>query len=81
MLNSIIEEVKKRKPAADKKPRLMVVGAQVDDAAFIKIVEDAGASVVIDDLCPGTRELWADTPVTADPIDGIATPSALKYPL
>ena len=74
MLNGIIEEVKKRKPAAPAKkaPRIMVVGAQVDDAAFIKIIEDAGASVVIDDLCPGTREFWADTPVTADPLNGIA---------
>ena len=73
MLNGIIDEVKKRTQIAMKKsPRIMIVGAQVDDAAFVKIIEDAGASVVIDDLCPGTREFWADTPVTADPIDGLA---------
>ena len=50
-----------------------MVGAQVDSAAFIKLIEDSGASVVIDDLCPGTRESWSTVEVTDDPIDGIAS--------
>ena len=72
LINQIIDEVNKKPITEKKKPRIMVVGAQVDDAAFIKIVEDAGANVVIDDLCPGTREFWEDIAITPDPLDGLA---------
>ena len=50
----------------------MVVGAQVYDVAFIKLIEDSGASVVADDLCPGAREYWPLVEITDDPIDGMA---------
>jgi benzoyl-CoA reductase subunit C len=73
LLSSVIDEVKQRaKAPIDKAVRIMVVGAQVDDVAFIKLIEDSGANVVADDLCPGTREYWPLVDVTDDPIDGIA---------
>ncbi len=72
-LDSVIGEVKQKTSLpAKKSTRIMVVGAQVDDAAFIKLIEDTGAWVVADDLCPGTRENSSDVDVTDDPIDGIA---------
>jgi len=72
LLGSVIEEVKKREGApAGGATRIMVVGAQVDDMAFIKLVEDSGASVIADDLCPGGREYWSDVDVTRAPL-GIA---------
>ncbi len=73
LLDSVIDEVKQRaKVPVEKAVRIMVVGAQVDDVAFIKLIEDSGANVVADDLCPGTREYWPLVDVTDDPIDGIA---------
>ena len=73
LLSSVVDEVKGRAGApAKKSARIMVVGAQVDDAAFIKLVEDSGANVVADDLCPGGREHWSYVEVTKDPLDGIA---------
>jgi len=73
LIDSVIEEVKQRKSVPAAKPaRIMVVGAQVDDVAFINLIEDSGAWVVADDLCPGAREFFDDVDVTADPIDGIA---------
>jgi bzd-type benzoyl-CoA reductase N subunit len=73
LLDSVITEVKQRDstPRAGR-PRIMVVGAEVDDDAFIQLIEDSGADVVVDDLCPGTREYWNDVPVTGNPVDGIA---------
>lgn len=73
LIDSVIAEVKKRQavPAA-KSARILVVGAEVDDVAFIELIEDSGAWVVADDLCPGAREFMADVDVTANPIDGIA---------
>ena len=72
LLEKVIEEIKARQVDGGLKgPRIMVVGADIDDAGFIQLVENSGASVVVDDLCPGTREYWEYTPVTADPVDGI----------
>jgi len=72
LIGGVIDEVKQRKAVSTPRPRLMVVGAQVDNAAFIDLVEESGAWVVADDLCPGARESLADVNVTADPLDGIA---------
>jgi benzoyl-CoA reductase subunit C len=73
LLEEVIAEVKQRPSAAGaKRPRIMVVGAEVDDAAFIELVEDAGASVVTDDLCPGGREHRALVKTGGDPVAAIA---------
>jgi len=73
LLDGVISEVRQRAGVAGmKSPRIMVVGAEVDDDAFIKLIEDSGAHVVTDELCPGTREYWPDVDITDDPIDGIA---------
>jgi benzoyl-CoA reductase subunit C len=72
LIGGVIDEVKKRKTVAAPKPRIMVVGAQVDNVAFIDLVEKSGAWVVADDLCPGARESLAEVKVTNDPIAGIA---------
>jgi benzoyl-CoA reductase/2-hydroxyglutaryl-CoA dehydratase subunit BcrC/BadD/HgdB len=73
LIDSVIKEVKQRGGVpAQKSARIMVIGAQVDNVAFIDLVEDSGAWVVADDLCPGGRESLADVDVTDDPISGIA---------
>jgi benzoyl-CoA reductase/2-hydroxyglutaryl-CoA dehydratase subunit BcrC/BadD/HgdB len=73
LLSGVINEIRNRKNIPVKQlHRIMVVGAEVDDTAFIDVIEDSGASVVVDDLCPGTREYFPMAEVTADPVDGIA---------
>jgi benzoyl-CoA reductase subunit C len=72
MLGEVVAEVKGRSVSAQKPARIMVIGAQVDDIAFIKLIEDTGAWVVADDLCPGAREFLATVDVTADPVAGLA---------
>lgn len=72
LISSVINETKQRKLVQkEKSARIMVIGAQVDDSAFIHLIEELGASVVIDDLCPGTREYWPDVDITPDPVDGL----------
>ena len=71
LIDNVIKEVKQRKAVpAPKSARIIVVGAEVDDVAFIDLIEDSGAWVVADDLCPGAREFFADVDVTKNPIDG-----------
>ncbi len=73
LLESVIAEVKGRAGTGSPKlPRIMVVGAEVDDAAFIDLIEDTGANVVTDDLCPGNREHQAMVKTELDPISAIA---------
>jgi len=73
LLTGITDEIKQRGSVpAEKSARIMVVGAQVDDIAFIELIENSGASVVADDLCPGAREYWPLVDLTDDPVDGIA---------
>jgi len=73
LLSSVIQEVKARTDTpARKSARIMVVGAQVDDTALIEIIEENDASVVIDDLCTGTKIYWPDVDVGGDPISSLA---------
>jgi len=74
LIREFIDEVKGRPVArpADV-PRIFIWGNEIDDIAFIKLVEDSGARVVMDDLCTGTRFFWDDVPETTDPLAGIAS--------
>ncbi len=74
LIREFIDEVKGRPLAkAADVPRIFIWGNEIDDIAFIKLVEDSGARVVMDDLCTGTRFFWDDVPETADPLAGIAS--------
>ncbi len=74
LLSRVVDEVKQRKGISpvQKLPRIMVIGAQVDDATLIKLIEDSGASVVADSVCVGSRDHFPPTDITPDPLDGIA---------
>lgn len=69
---AFIEEVKERpQPKPDGLPRIFLWGNEIDDIAFIKLVEECGAHVIMDDLCTGSRFFWEDVGQTDDPLDGI----------
>jgi len=73
LLDDVIDEVKNRTSLPVKKsPRIMVVGAEVDDIAFIKLIEDNGADVVVDSMCVGTRDYFFDIDTGQDPLGSIA---------
>ncbi len=75
LLRDIIAEVRERKPIPDSKPRLLVAGSEVDDVAMIRLLEDCGASVVMDDVCTGSRSFWVDV----DPAKGALPGLAARY--
>ena len=73
LLEGYINEIKARPaPKGEQLPRIFIWGNEIDDDAFISLIEESGAQVVMDDLCTGTRFFWDDVPETADPLDGIA---------
>lgn len=72
LIQGLIDEVKNRPvPEPDGLPRIFIWGNEIDDIAFIQLVEECGAHVVMDDLCTGTRFFWEDAPKTDDPFDGL----------
>jgi benzoyl-CoA reductase subunit C len=72
LVRKFIAEVKGRSnPRVQKLPRIFLWGNEIDDTAFIKLIEESGAYVVMDDLCTGSRFFWDDVPETDDPLDGL----------
>lgn len=67
-LRETLEEIKQRQP--DEKPghraRIVVVGSEIDDAGFIKTVEQSGALVVADRFCFGSMPGRQEIPLTDD---------------
>jgi len=53
-------------------PRLFVWGSIMENENIIKVIEDAGAKVVAEDLCNGSRYFDAQISVGSDPILSIA---------
>jgi len=83
LIKSVTEEVKKRAPASGGgKPRIMLVGDQIDDVAIVNAIEGAEAFLVMDDLSTGSKMYWGDVDVTADPVRGITERylKKLKFP-
>ncbi len=73
----ILEDVVKnelpgRKAKEDPGIRLMMIGSENDDVKFIEMVENSGASIVIDDHCTGSRYFWNTTEIEGDPLTVIA---------
>ncbi len=73
LLRNVLHELDTRKVSGiHKKARLFIWGSIIDDTAFIEMIENLDADVVIDDLCIGSRAYFSDVPITADPLDGLA---------
>ncbi|MBI2472009.1 MAG: 2-hydroxyacyl-CoA dehydratase [Planctomycetes bacterium] len=53
-------------------PRLFVWGSIMENERIMKVVEDAGAKVVAEDLCNGSRYFDAQINISSDPILSIA---------
>ena len=68
LFDQVLAEFKARTAApAEKKPRIMVDGACIDNVEIFKLIEDSGANVVADSLCLGTRDHWPLTPTDGSP--------------
>jgi benzoyl-CoA reductase subunit C len=72
LLEDVLVEVHNRKPGTDSKPRLLISGSEVDDDSLIRLVEECGAHVVMDDLCTGSRFFWNEVEPSKGAIVGLA---------
>jgi len=52
--------------------RIMIYGSEMDDTAFVRLIEESGANVVVDDICIGTRYFLEDVETVGDPFMALA---------
>jgi len=71
-LKRVLAEVSKRANERNEGARLMTIGSENDDVAFMAMVESVGSTIVIDDQCSGTRYFWNEARIQDDPIASIA---------
>lgn len=88
LLKEFLREVNDRPFGSSRLPRLLLVGSELDNPEIVGLIELAGAVVVADDLCTGSRSLWNDClDGEADPLAAIASrylnliPCPTKYPI
>jgi benzoyl-CoA reductase subunit C len=73
LIKEVLTEIRKRaNPVPEKSARLLVWGPVIDDVAFIEMIENLDANIVMDDTCLGSRAFFPDVPLTEDPMDGLA---------
>ncbi|MBI2876194.1 MAG: 2-hydroxyacyl-CoA dehydratase [Candidatus Tectomicrobia bacterium] len=82
MLRKLLAELKGKQPSgeADGKPRILVSGSELDEADYIRTIEDLGGLVVADDLCNGTRYFWDLVDEQRDPLEALAQRYLAKAP-
>lgn len=71
LLKGLLAELVARKSRSNPGPRLMISGSIMDNAAFVRLVEECGAVVVTDDLCSGTRYFWDSIEDNQNPLAAI----------
>ena len=75
LLREAIEGLKDRKPDRETGTRLMLIGSENDDVAFISMLENGmslPSTVVIDEMCTGTRYFWDEIVPDENRIQAIA---------
>jgi benzoyl-CoA reductase subunit C len=73
LLSELLHDISKRSGHSDYRARLMLIGGELDNPEYIKVIEGQGGLVVTDALCFGSRTLWKDVDEDiADPLTALA---------
>lgn len=72
LLEELLKELPNRKLNHETGVRLMMVGSEMDDIVFVRMMEELGCTVVIDEHCTGSRYFWDEVKPGKDPLEAIA---------
>lgn len=61
-------------------PRLLVSASVLDDTELMEAIEEAGGTVVCDDVCTGIRYFWGEAAEDGDPLEALADRYLQKLP-
>jgi benzoyl-CoA reductase subunit C len=71
-LQETLDRLPERAGRDGSRVRLMMLGSENDDVAFVEMVESLGAIFVIDDHCTGSRYFWNEVLTDRKPMESIA---------
>ena len=80
LLQQLLQELPDRKIDRDAGLRLMMVGSEMDDVVFVRMLEELGCTVVIDEHCTGSRYFWDDVISQDDRLSAIADRYIDRWP-
>jgi len=72
LLKQMLDEVNGRDGFSDYSARLLLAGGELDDRAYIELIEELGGLVVTDALCVGLRQFWDLVDEDSEPIAALA---------
>jgi benzoyl-CoA reductase subunit C len=73
LLRELLKDLEQAPGHSDYRARLLVAGGELDDPAYLQVIEEQGGLVVADTLCFGSRMLWKDVDDSmADPLYALA---------
>jgi len=72
LLRQTLEELERRDGFSDYRARLLLAGGELDDPAYIRLIEELGGLVVTDLLCPGVRVFWDLVDESLEPLAALA---------
>lgn len=71
LLENLLQEISEGNRALEGKHRIMFIGSMMNNADFLKTLEDLGGQVVVDELCTGTRCVWDLVDNTLPPVEAL----------
>ena len=80
LLKKVIDEVNGRDGFSDYRARLLLAGGDLEDPAYIEVIEELGGLVVIDFLCFGVRDFWDLVDEDSEPLVALATRYLYRIP-
>ena len=73
LLGELLEDVGRASGHPDHRARLMIMGGELDNPEYLKVIEAQGGLVVTDSLCFGSRMIWRDVDQNIDdPLTALA---------
>jgi benzoyl-CoA reductase/2-hydroxyglutaryl-CoA dehydratase subunit BcrC/BadD/HgdB len=73
LLTELLAELRGRQGSRDYRARLMILGGELDDPAYLEIIEQQGGLIVTDSSCFGSRLMWRQVDeAEPDPIRALA---------
>ncbi|MCJ7521786.1 MAG: 2-hydroxyacyl-CoA dehydratase [Dehalococcoidia bacterium] len=80
LLEDLLAELPNRKLDRETGLRLMMIGSEMDDIVFVRMLEELGCTVVIDEHCTGSRYFWDDVIPQDDRLSAIASRYITRWP-
>jgi benzoyl-CoA reductase subunit C len=71
LLRQLLAQLREHEAALAAGPRILVTGSILDSPALLRMIEEEGGRVVVEDLCTTTRMFWGRVENSGDPIEAL----------